>query len=64
MSSGKGPTLIKTTLLPGQNGVTVVASLPTNQSRDVTANIPIEKVEVPKGALQDLGQEVKGQGHF
>ena len=40
-SSGKGPTLIKTTLLPGQNGVTVVASLPTNQSRDVTANIPI-----------------------
>ena len=32
---------IKTTLLTGQSGVTVVASLPTNQSRDVTANIPI-----------------------
>ena len=40
MSSGKGPTLLKTTLLPGRNGVTVVASLPTKQSRDVTANIP------------------------
>ena len=41
MSSGKGLTLVKTTLLPGQERVTVVASLPTNQSRDVTANIPI-----------------------
>ena len=41
MSSGKGLTLVKTTLLPGQERVTVVASLPTNQSCDVTANIPI-----------------------
>ena len=40
-SSGKWLTLVKTTLLPGQNRVTVVASLPTNLSRDVTANIPI-----------------------
>ena len=31
----------KTTLLSGQNGVTVVSSLPTSSSRDVTANIPI-----------------------
>ena len=42
MSSGKGLTLVKTTLLPGQEQVTVVASLPTNPSCDVTANIPIE----------------------
>ena len=41
MSSGKGLTLVKTTLLSGQERVTVVASLPTNQSCDVTANIPI-----------------------
>ena len=41
MSSGKGLTLVKTTFLPGQERVTVVASLPTNQSCDVTANIPI-----------------------
>ena len=40
-SSGKWLTLVKTTLLSGHNGVSVVASLPTNQSRDVTANIPI-----------------------
>ena len=31
-------------LLRGQNGVTVVASLPTSPSRDVTANIPIPHV--------------------
>ena len=41
MSSGKGLTLVKTTLLPGQEWVTVVASLPTNPSCNVTANIPI-----------------------
>ena len=41
MSSGKGLTLVKTKLLPGQERVTVVASLPTNPSCDVTANIPI-----------------------
>ena len=41
ISSGKYLTLVKTTHLTGQSGVTVVASLPTNQSRDVTANIPI-----------------------
>ena len=41
MSSGKGLTLVKTTLLPGQERVTVVASLPTSPSCDVTANIPI-----------------------
>ena len=41
MSSGKGLTLVKTTLLPGQERVTVVASLPTTPSGDVTANIPI-----------------------
>ena len=41
MSSGKGLTLVKTTLLPGHNGATAVASLPTNPSSDVTANIPI-----------------------
>ena len=46
MSSGKGLTLVKTTLLLGQNGVTVVASLPTNQSCDVTTNIPIGFAEV------------------
>ena len=42
MSSGKYLTLLKTTLLTGQSGVAVVASLPTSPSRDVTANIPIE----------------------
>ena len=42
MSSGKGPTLVKTTLLPGQEQVTVVASLPTNPSCDV----PIEQVRI------------------
>ena len=42
MSSGKGLTLVKTTLLSGQERVTVVASLPTSPSCDVTANIPIE----------------------
>ena len=41
MCSGKFLTLVKTTHLTGQSGVTVVASLPTNESRDVTANIPI-----------------------
>ena len=41
ISSGKGLTHVKTTLLPGQERVTVVASLPTNPSCDVTANIPI-----------------------
>ena len=41
MSSGKGRTLVKTTLLPGQERWAVVASLPTNPSCDVTANIPI-----------------------
>ena len=41
MSSGKGLTLVKTTLLPGQERETVVASLPTNPRCDVTANIPI-----------------------
>ena len=46
MSSGKGLTLVKTTLLPGHNGVTAVAFLPTNPSCDVTANIPILKVGV------------------
>ena len=45
MSSGKGLTLVKTTHLPGQERVTVVASLPTNQSRDVTANIPIFNIK-------------------
>ena len=40
-SSGNYLTLVKTTLLTGQCGVTVVASLPTNLTRDVTANIPI-----------------------
>ena len=44
MSSGKGLTLVKTTLLSGQERVTVVASLPTNLSRDVTANIPIDNM--------------------
>ena len=39
MKHGNRP-LVKTTLLPGRNGVTVVASLPTNPSCDVTANIP------------------------
>ena len=40
-SSGNYLTLVKTTLLTGQSGMTVVASLPTNPSPDVTANIPI-----------------------
>ena len=48
MSSGKGLTLVKTTLLPGQERVTVVASLPTNPSCDVRANIPIGMFESPK----------------
>ena len=42
MSSGKLPTLVNTTLLPGKKGVMAVASLPTSPSRDVTANIPIQ----------------------
>ena len=48
-------TLVKTTLLPGQNGVTVVASLPTNPSHDVTANIPIqlEVLQIPQHVTAD-----------
>ena len=42
MNSGKGLILVKTTLLTGHNGVTAVASLPTNPSCDFTANIPIK----------------------
>ena len=42
MTSGKGLTLVKTTLLSDQEQVTVVASLPTNPSCDGTANIPRE----------------------
>ena len=42
MSSGNKLTLVKTTLLTGQCGVTVVASLPTSPSREITANIPID----------------------
>ena len=49
MSSGKGLALVKTTLLPGQERVTVVASLPTTPSGNVTANIPI-------GTLAEFGQ--------
>ena len=45
MSSGKEPTSVKITLLPGQARVIVVASLPTNPSRDVTLKIPIEHVD-------------------
>ena len=45
ISSGKGLTLVKTTLLPGQERVIVVASLPTTPSGDVTANIPIRRDE-------------------
>ena len=41
-SSGKEPTPVKSTLLPGQARVIVVASLPTNPSRDVTLKIPIK----------------------
>ena len=41
MSSDKGLTLVKTTLLPGQARVIVVAFLQTNPSCDVTAIIPI-----------------------
>ena len=55
MSSGKGLTLVKTTLLPGQERVTVEASLPTNPSCDVTANIPIEKTAL---------YEYSGVGYF
>ena len=40
-SSGKEPTPVKSTLLPGQAQVIVVASLPTNPSRDVMLKIPI-----------------------
>ena len=32
----------KNNALPGQNGMTVVASLPTSPSPDVTANIPMQ----------------------
>ena len=39
-SSGKWQTFIKTTLLPGQKRVIVVASLPTDPSRDVSLKIP------------------------
>ena len=42
MNSVNYPTLVKTTLWTGQSGVTVVASLPTNQSRDVMGKIPID----------------------
>ena len=48
MSSGKGLTIVKTTLLPGQERMTVVASLPTNPSCDVTANIPIDTQLIDK----------------
>ena len=43
MSSGKGLTPVKTALLPGQERVTVMASLPTNPSCDVTAKILITR---------------------
>ena len=41
-SSDNYMTRVKTTHLTGQCRVTVVASLPTNQSHDVTANNPIQ----------------------
>ena len=39
--SGKEPSPVKTTVLSGLARVIVVASLPTNSSRDVTLKIPI-----------------------
>ena len=45
-SSGKEPTPVKTTLLPGEVRVIVVASMPTNPSRDVTLKIPINLFNV------------------
>ena len=52
MSSGtcKGLTLVKTMILPGQERVTVVASLPTSPSCDVTGNIPIPLEVDPLGS--------------
>ena len=41
MSSGNEPTPVKTTLLPSQVRLIVVASLPTNPRLDVTLKIPI-----------------------
>ena len=53
MSSGKWPTLIKTTLLRGQARVIVAASLPTNPSRDVRLKIPtVWQVRLILTALQ------------
>ena len=40
-SSGKEPTPVKATVFSGQARVIVVASLPTNPSRDVTLKIPV-----------------------
>ena len=40
-SSGKCPTIVKRMVLADQSRVIVVASLPTSQSGDVTANISI-----------------------
>ena len=45
---------VKTTLLPGQERVTVVASLPTTPSGDVTANIPIPTVLYPESHCKPL----------
>ena len=43
-SLGKEPSPVKTTLLPGQACLIVVASLPTNPSRDVMLKIPIHTI--------------------
>ena len=47
MRSGNCPTLLKTTVLTDHSGVTLMASLPTNPSRNVTANIPIVITRCP-----------------
>ena len=60
-SSGNYLTLVKTTLLTGQCGVTVVASLPTSPSRDVTANIPIRQLKILMPILNEFQKISKHQ---
>ena len=52
-SSSKHLTLVKTTLFTSQSRETVVASLPSNPSRDVMAVIPIVIWLQPGNAVLD-----------
>ena len=64
MSSGKGLTLVKTTLLPGQERVTVVASLPTSPSCDIRANIPIVSLFIYMNLICIVFETINFKHHY